>query len=710
MDNLTKKSISFLLIALFVLAIPPLTGLDGIFALEASAIQYRENDDTRFDIHSTFYTAGVNTYGQADTTNDSAPEELFDQTALPSNLHAYPKEGQKYWVIFNEGFRNNRLEMSTFETDSTNDGAYIIWNGSLRPASKKGNISRCNQFYYSSSEWKYIGNYGILSDRATKVFASNVNIYDRSGKLLFKAQDKFRASNDSNLNFKYCNQKYVSAVYNDFEDNSNWQTVEKIKIKSGSYDWAKAVIGAISANTGDALGNNIDINNSSAIAKIDLFGNTLSMVYGFVCGAREGINDVTMLLQKNGAKRRMLLLHGTPIENTYAGQTLMLSDILTNAHPGDSTYFLHASKDADKLLRKTFSGLNGSGTYNLKIKFSKLSDMADFPYKYSMVITESKKVYQYPIFHKGTKIELIYSSKDKAKSYIKDITKIFNSEKIKVEDQVGTDVLNYLSSGVKKNSKDQTIKVNDIIYIKTNGCKKFKLNAKAKTDISYASNNKNVATVDTNGTVTVTGVGTAIINAVATGTEKYNYADKNIKIIVSPQKVTALSTETISANAIKLIWKKVSGAKYYKIEQSTNGKTWKALFTTSANSAIVKSLKSGTKYQFRIIALDSTKKIASKAGSVLKTCTLTNAPLLSLRSAKSKTVVASWKKVFGASKYVVYKSTDGKKWTREKTTAKLSYTLTNLKRGKTIYVKIQALNAYKKASAYSEVKKIRVRM
>ena len=80
-----------------------------------------------------------------------------------------------------------------------------------------------------------------------------------------------------------------------------------------------------------------------------------------------------------------------------------------------------------------------------------------------------------------------------------------------------------------------------------------------------------------------------------------------------------------------------------------------------------------------------------------------------MKSSKSKTATASWKKVTGASEYIVYKSTDGKKWSKAKTTTKLTYTLTNLKAGKTIYVKVQALNAYKRASAYSSVKRVKVK-
>ncbi|MGN0443808.1 MAG: fibronectin type III domain-containing protein [Acutalibacteraceae bacterium] len=217
---------------------------------------------------------------------------------------------------------------------------------------------------------------------------------------------------------------------------------------------------------------------------------------------------------------------------------------------------------------------------------------------------------------------------------------------------------------------------------------------KSGTDytVKYSSDTKNVGTV----TVTVT------LKGKYTGTKKLTY-----KIL--PKQVTGLKASSIKTTSLKLTWSKVTGAKYYKVEMSTDGKKWKTVKTVSTNSLTVSKLKSGTKYQFRVTALDSTKKLAGKASSVLKTGTLTGAPSVTLKSSKSKTATASWKKVTGAAKYVVYKSTDGKKWTKVTTTTKTSYTLTKLTGGKKVYVKVTALNAYGVASAYSSVKSVTVK-
>ncbi|MDY6061204.1 MAG: DUF6273 domain-containing protein [Oscillospiraceae bacterium] len=116
---------------------------------------------------------------------------LYDISELPPIIPAYPAKGQKYWVIFNEGCRGNRFEMSTFDVDGSDTLPHIIWNGNLIAKSNDGVVSRSNQFSYTKSEWIFDRNYSILSDKATKVFASNVDIYDSNGNILIHAMKSF---------------------------------------------------------------------------------------------------------------------------------------------------------------------------------------------------------------------------------------------------------------------------------------------------------------------------------------------------------------------------------------------------------------------------------------------------------------------------------------------------------------------------------------
>ena len=190
----------------------------------------------------------------------------------------------------------------------------------------------------------------------------------------------------------------------------------------------------------------------------------------------------------------------------------------------------------------------------------------------------------------------------------------------------------------------------------------------------------------------------------------YYSGTKTFEYKIVPRQVSGLKAAGVTKTSIGLSWTKLSEAKYYKVEQSADGKTWTKAAVVSTNSATVKGLKAGTKYQFRVKALDSTKKIAGKTSAVIKTGTLTAAPKISkLISAKAKTATVSWSKVTGAKSYIVMKSTDGKRFSKVVTTAKLTATLSKLTGGKKIYVKIIAVNAFGAKSAASAVKSVSVR-
>lgn len=188
------------------------------------------------------------------------------------------------------------------------------------------------------------------------------------------------------------------------------------------------------------------------------------------------------------------------------------------------------------------------------------------------------------------------------------------------------------------------------------------------------------------------------------------YFSQTYTYTIKPAKTKELKVTEVGTKTLKLGWKAVTGAKYYSVYISKDGKSWTHKATVSTNSATIKDLKAGTKYQVKVRALDSKKKVKGAFSDVLKTQTKTAAPKISkLTSSKSKTATVTWGKVTGASKYIVYKSTDGKTFKKVATTSKLTYTLTKLTGGKKIYVKIVALNAYSTKSAASAVKYVTVK-
>lgn len=115
------------------------------------------------------------------------------KTDTPSTLK-YPTS-QKYWVIFKEGFRNDRIEMSTFDTELQEGSFHIIWDGNLLLSNDDG-MSRCEQFSIVNNQWNKDREYGILTDWATEIIASNVDIYDGEGNLKKAKTDYSKISMD----------------------------------------------------------------------------------------------------------------------------------------------------------------------------------------------------------------------------------------------------------------------------------------------------------------------------------------------------------------------------------------------------------------------------------------------------------------------------------------------------------------------------------
>lgn len=120
---------------------------------------------------------------QESTTSDDALEE---NTAQSDYFDSTPFQ-QRYWVIFTEGYRNNRVEASTFDSTLPADQLSIIWNSALEINDSSGS-DRCDQYYLDDNgEWVYTGNYHRLSDKAGNVLASNLNIVDRNGNVIISA-------------------------------------------------------------------------------------------------------------------------------------------------------------------------------------------------------------------------------------------------------------------------------------------------------------------------------------------------------------------------------------------------------------------------------------------------------------------------------------------------------------------------------------------
>ena len=194
---------------------------------------------------------------------------------------------------------------------------------------------------------------------------------------------------------------------------------------------------------------------------------------------------------------------------------------------------------------------------------------------------------------------------------------------------------------------------------------------------------------------------------------KGNYTgSKVLNYVITPAQVKNLQQTKVTAKKVSLKWNASANAKYYQIQYSKdNGKTWKAYAVTAKTSTVVEPLKPGTKYQFRVCALDGTKKIAAKPSAALKTQTLCAAPTItSIKSGKAGVVTATWNDVAGATKYAIsYSTNNGKSWNSLGTVKYSNVQLSNCPRGVKLYLKVRAINAYEKGGAFSAAQGVMVK-
>lgn len=205
--------------------------------------------------------------------------------------------------------------------------------------------------------------------------------------------------------------------------------------------------------------------------------------------------------------------------------------------------------------------------------------------------------------------------------------------------------------------------------------------------------------------------------AVGTGTAKVTFLgeygelpEKQIPFVISVNQVKGIKTSAFKPTELTIEWNPVNGASYYRVERSVDGKKW-----TLLNSSVTKStytatgLKPATQYRFRVTPLDKNKKSAGKTSVVLYAITLTYSPQTVLKAEKGGAVTVSWKKLTGAKSYAVFKSEDGKSWTRVTETDRLTYTLTKLSAGKKLYIRVTGFNPAGRESFPSACKNVTVK-
>lgn len=143
-------------------------------------------------------------------------------------------------------------------------------------------------------------------------------------------------------------------------------------------------------------------------------------------------------------------------------------------------------------------------------------------------------------------------------------------------------------------------------YTRKEGDKAFnlKVSVTGKATISYKSSNKNVATVDSRGKVTVKGPGETLITVTARIPDQKSQSVK-IKITVKPSSKLGVKAVPQKGRKIQITWKRSKKADGYQIIVSTDKSFKKTVKTVYINKnqttrTTVKNLKSGKTYYVRI--------------------------------------------------------------------------------------------------------------
>ena len=229
-----------------------------------------------------------------------------------------------------------------------------------------------------------------------------------------------------------------------------------------------------------------------------------------------------------------------------------------------------------------------------------------------------------------------------------------------------------------------------------------KLTLNATVSPSYASNKKvvwksantKIATVDANGSVTAKAPGRTKITVTSSENSSYQASCT----VTVPYKITyKLNKGKNNASNPSTYY----GKKVTLKNPSRKGYAFAGWYTDAKFKKKITSISSNAKSDYILYAKWTKVKVAK-------------ASLTSAKNSKSKQILLKYKKVSGAKGYEISYSTDKKfkKAVTKKNTAKTSYTISKLKKGKIYYVRIRAYKmdstGKKVYGKYSSVKKVKV--
>ena len=185
----------------------------------------------------------------------------------------------------------------------------------------------------------------------------------------------------------------------------------------------------------------------------------------------------------------------------------------------------------------------------------------------------------------------------------------------------------------------------------------------------------------------------------------------NVNFIDFADEKPVVKAENDKASGkVKLTITPVEGAVKYKIYVAEKAEGPFTLVKETTELTYTHNGKAGTKYFFKVVAVNADGKESAESAVVNKVQLPGQVKSLKAKSTKKKEVTLTWKKVTGAKKYFIYMSKNGKTgWKKIGTATKTKFVYKKGTPGKKLYFRVQAVTANGKKGEFSKVVSVKVK-
>ncbi|MCD8050255.1 MAG: fibronectin type III domain-containing protein [Clostridiales bacterium] len=179
---------------------------------------------------------------------------------------------------------------------------------------------------------------------------------------------------------------------------------------------------------------------------------------------------------------------------------------------------------------------------------------------------------------------------------------------------------------------------------------------------------------------------------------------------VTVPAATEITSVVNKANGIKLTWDAVDNATSYQVYRKIGSGSWKKVKTTSSTSwTDTAATKNGTKYQYKVYAVNEAGK--SKASATETIYRLTAKKFTRAKNVSSKKISLKWTRNTKATGYIIEYSTSsdfsGAKTVTVKGNKNVTTTLKNLTKGKKYYIRMRPYKTDRSVTSYAGWSKVK---